>query len=118
MLSNLIEIDISGEGDELLRKSFSALEYSEDKISVLGYRFSTTGNLVFCWAADSPAIPFPLRLNVHQAADLAISWLRQSDYPPQPIHDGDNHKGWNLTTNCDIAWSVVMVSPKWIMYGK
>lgn len=91
-----------------------------------GYKIdSERGQLVFMRYASSPdMVPFPTPLNAERCADVAFDWLSAQTYPRQPDHDGDNDKGWLLSTG---AWgqvdghgyhSFMSVKPCWIMFGK
>ena len=81
--------------------------------------------LVFYWM-ESKAPGFtnlPFRADAAEVFTIAERWLAQSDYGPQPGHDGDNGKGFRLYNE---RWGHVdgrheaflAVSPAWAMYGK
>lgn len=59
----------------------------------------------------------PHVLSEEQAISMITSWLESQDYGKQPNHDGSNGKGFK-------AWSpehwadVIVVQPRWSMYGK
>ena len=67
-------------------------------------------------------LPFPI--TVDGAVNFLWDWLQDVEYEKQPDHDGDNHKGFIVTTgdfwgHCEGAWeSILMVTPYWQMYGK
>ena len=70
---------------------------------------------------DLLALPYPM--DVEAAIPFAWNWLKTAKYPPQPDHDGSNHKGFEVFNE---AWgrvgdrrnSFVAIKPEWQMYGK
>lgn len=68
-------------------------------------------------------IRLPFTLDAAGAADFALRWLAECEYPREPDHDGDNGKGWEVYNNqwsrvTDDWHSFVGVRPAWQMYGK
>jgi len=80
--------------------------------------------ILFRWK-DDKATPFPAPLAPKVCAYLIAQWLEAADYGEQPKHDGDNHKGFFLTTGK--FWDHIEgvghaacaeIRPCWMMYGK
>ncbi len=71
---------------------------------------------------DACSLPFPL--SAEATIPFLWNYLQTADYPPEPDHDGDNGKGFLLTTGNGWGhvegshYSIFMVKPEWQMYGK
>lgn len=83
--------------------------------------------MVFFFSPDPAALSektaFPFRMDADGAADFAARWLAEVKYPKEPDHDGDNERGWRLRTDeqghsGEDLYSIAVVAPVWIMYGK
>jgi hypothetical protein len=73
---------------------------------------------VLCPRQIEGASPFPVLLSPEMCADIIEQWLITVDYGTQPDHDGDNYKGFYLTTTGNYISSRVEIRPCWMMYGK
>jgi len=82
------------------------------------------GSLIFYWGTiESPAVPFPVRVDSGAAAQIATSWLAEQDYGREPDTDGFAKRGFRIYNE---AWGhaggsyqgFVAVKPAWIVYGK
>lgn len=104
---------------------------ADDPTPHLRNREKTTAKplrLVFYWnkpdrPSDQTIVALPFSLDVAGAADFAIRWLKEQDYGREPVHDGDNGRGWRLYNegwgHVDNDWSAfVAVAPAWALYGK
>jgi hypothetical protein len=84
--------------------------------------------IVLLWSASNvyqkPAIPLPYPMQLEAATEFLWHWLQSSDFGRQPDHDGDNGKGFEVTTGNgwghveECHYSIVGVYPDWQMYGK
>jgi len=83
--------------------------------------------ILFGWE-DKEATPFPIPLSDQMCADIIKQWLTELaeiDYGREPNHDGDNRRGFYLTTGKfwdhidDMGHAACLeVRPCWMMYGK
>jgi hypothetical protein len=94
-----------------------------------GYRIDPAKGLIFYWSVDSDGTAkngvskLPYEMKLKAAVEFAWSWLEAQDYPPEPDHDGSNHKGWRVYNE---AWNRIgdewgafaAIQPEWMMYGK
>jgi hypothetical protein len=67
---------------------------------------------------------FPFKMSKESLKNFITDWLKQASYGPQPDHDGDNHKGFIISTGD--FWGHIefmnqtsfSVQTDWQMYGK
>ena len=102
-------------------------EYPCPKCNGRGERPACAG-MVLLWHEDevggvkSTALPFAL--DAEAAVGFLWSYLQTAEYGPQPDHDGDNGKGFIVTTGDfwghveGSHYAFVGVYPDWQMYGK
>ena len=75
-------------------------------------------------ANDKPdRIPFPFMADAAVAAEFAMRWLKECDYPREPDTDGSTKKGWRVYSERwgridDDHSSIIAVAPLWAVYGK
>lgn len=79
--------------------------------------------LVLCWHEDRELTALPYAMDCETALTFAEGWLKQQPYPPEPDHDGDNAKGFQLTTgdfwgHIGTHYSTLAVLPCWSLLGK
>ena len=84
--------------------------------------------MVLLWGEDhvrgvkAEKLPFPLSLEA--AIEFLWSWLETAEYGNEPDHDGDNKKGFLVTTGNywghveESHYAFIGVYPEWQMYGK
>lgn len=129
-------VDITSEGSlaDVMKIAFGKYRQAE------GYLVSPEKGLVFFWlAAHETAVglvKLPFKMSAANAAIFAEQWLSQTDYGPEPDHDGDNGRGWRVYNEAwgrvnappmkdypnlpseDWTYSFIAVQPVWAMYGK
>jgi len=130
MSSNFL-IDISSEGEKRLQQAFHLRmepdgRYASQKAdTAIGYVIDPElGMVFFQWKPSGEFAPFPFKMDADGCAAFAFRWLAEAEYPREPDHDGDNHKGWRFYNE---AWghvghyrseALIAVKPEWQMYGK
>lgn len=84
-----------------------------------------TRRLILFWSLADGVIPFLAPLKPEQLTEYVKAWLGSVDYGRRPNHDGDNGKGFYLTTGQ--SWNHIEdfghyacmdIRPCWMMYGK
>jgi hypothetical protein len=66
----------------------------------------------------------PYKLTAESAPDFLWGFLREMEYPAEPDHDGDNEKGYHITSGDgwgmigDSNYALLQVLPLWMMHGK
>lgn len=117
-------------------KQYGSSMVAEERTSV-EYRCKSCGGkgkvepksgMVLFWHEDhlhqvkSVALPFPL--GVDAAVDFLWAWMENADFGKEPDHDGDNGKGFIVTTGDfwghveGSHYAFLGVYPDWQMYGK
>ena len=78
------------------------------------------GALVFGWHSSmKDSVPLPAPMGKDALIGLVLGWLEGAQYPEEPDHDGDNHKGWHLSTvGYEDFYATFKVEPYWVEYGK
>lgn len=122
---NNFKMDVVSEGDQSLEYAF---QIAFGRHSGATHWLVKDNVLGFFWVdpkiTGHPAQPFVVRYSAAECADFAKKWLeRGADYGREPDHDGDNGKGWHVSTE---GWGhvfgsyagIVKVAPAWAMYGK
>lgn len=88
---------------------------------------SARSGMILYWSKPEDhtgAIVLPFPLTAEAAVTFLWDWLQTAEYRQEPDQDGDNGKGFIVTTgdfwgHCDGShYSIVMVTPDWQMYGK
>lgn len=84
--------------------------------------------LILLWHEDLvrgvKATPLPFPLTCEAAIDFLWAWLATAKYPKEPDHDGDNSKGFIVSTGDfwghveGSHYAFLAVYPDWQMYGK
>ena len=73
---------------------------------------------------DSHVMRLPFLLNQSNVTDFLWCVLQDFTYPQEPDHDGDNEKGFIITTGNewgqikDEDYCILQMAPAWIMLGK
>lgn len=135
------QLEVTAEGPDRLRMVMGILFFDQYKSTrypkrATHYTIDPKAGLIFYdyqFAIKEPdrartEIPgnltkLPFTLDAEGAADFALRWLAETDYPKEPDHDGDNGKGWKVHLGqwgrvTDDWHSFVGVLPEWAMYGK
>ena len=66
----------------------------------------------------------PYEMDMESAKDFVWNWLKGAEYPETPDHDGDNSKGFLITTGDfwghinNSFYSIVAINPYYMMHGK
>lgn len=80
--------------------------------------------MVLYWADCDGSLLLPYKMDVEAAMKFVEGWLATVEYPEQPDHDGDNEKGFILSTgdfwgHVEGHWqSILAVQPCWALLGK
>lgn len=84
--------------------------------------------MILLWNEDQSiefkSTPLPFPLDVDAAISFLSNWLETATYPTEPDHDGDNGKGFTVSTGNfwghveGMHYAFLMVTPTWQMYGK
>jgi hypothetical protein len=82
-----------------------------------------TPTLILLWHNEEGATQFPYEMDLKEAYQFVIGWLKRANPGPQPDHDGDNNAGWRLfTEDWGHVWTsthaIFAIQPAWAMYGK
>lgn len=109
-----------------------ATHYKFDKIPkselgeahTIGMMQSKANGMILYGAMESGSTRLPYEMDVEQALVFAEGWLKHAAYEPQPDHDGDNVKGFQITTGN--FWghvngshcSILAIMPCWALLGK
>lgn len=116
-----------GETKEEFYAAMKLLFRTQDKspITATGYIINENKFVLFQYDREEEGMtPFPYPMDYEATATFIWGWLQKVDYPPQPDHDGDNHKGFEVANN---SWGEVdgyqystfgAIRPNWCMYGK
>jgi hypothetical protein len=102
----------------------TATHYAVTKIAQENYMVNTEApTLVLYWYKDEKALPLPYEMDCEAALAFAEGWLKSASYPEEPDHDGDNEKGFLLTTGNFWAHvgghgSIMAIQPCWALLGK
>lgn len=115
-------IQITSQGEPDFRKALSFFFRSPIDV-VKFYSVSESHGLILYWAECNDAKPLPFVMAEKAAADFAWNWLQQADYPPEPDHDGENGKAFQIYneawTHVNGRWEArVGIRPVWAMFGK
>lgn len=119
---------------DVLERLPEAIQYTlSNKSKIWGYKIIPRKNMdddnvdrfiLFRWE-DSRAIQFPVPLTPLMCAEIIKQWLLTVDYGQEPDHDGDNEKGFYLSTGHywdhidDMGHGACLdIRPCWMMYGK
>jgi hypothetical protein len=112
-------INITSHGEKYFKKAF---EFSQYKAK--GYKIKENCFILY-WTEsdDEDYISFPYEMEMDQASSFIYNWLKQSDYPQEPDHDGNNSKGWRVFNeswgNVGGDWKTFLaVMPVWIIHPK
>jgi hypothetical protein len=126
------KFELTAEGTELLQlamkimfsRRHKATHYKVDaKLGLVFYDFSYALKQEER-INNTSVMRLPFTLDSNGAADFAKRWLAETNYGPEPDHDGDNGKGWHVYSgswgkpDADDWHSFVAVQPAWAMYGK
>lgn len=87
------------------------------------YSVSEKYGLTLFWTAEETATALPFDMAVEAATDFAWHWLCSAPIGPEPDHDGDNERGFEVGNEAwghvDNKWrAFVYIKPIWMMYGK
>ena len=119
-------IDVTAEKEETfklaMRIAFSVQDTATHFAIIKGNKEGTKRLCLF-WDEGRDRQPLPYEMTVEKAIRFAWDWLSTVEYPPQPDHDGDNHKGFRVYNEewghvDDDSAGIVAVDPAWAMYGK
>lgn len=122
---NNFRIDLTAEGDTVLKKAMEIAFTNSAGGKVEAYKVDPEKGLIFFWTStlhkDVQKLPF--KLDAEGAADFTRRWLAEQDYGRQPDHDGDNGKGFRIYCESwgrvgDLSGSFVAIQPCWAWYGK
>ena len=99
------------------------ISHNSDEVVVTTGPEAGTRTLILLWHADGPSLALPFQLKLDAAVEFVHSWLESIDYPPEPDHDGSNHKGFRAFTDswghvAGHRYGIVGIQPAWAMYGK
>jgi len=111
--------DITATGDDLLRIAIQVAFMKENEVVDIK---EVNNTLVLYWSTEK-ANPF-MTLDFEATFKVVKEWLdKQTQYPNEPNHDGDNKKGFRVYNE---AWGEVKndwrafcgIEPVRMMYGK
>ena len=82
--------------------------------------------LILFWSDQSindPINRFPAVMGPAELEPIIKAWLAERQYPPEPDHDGSNHKGWRVYNEqwgkVNDEWQAfAAIEPVWLEYGK
>ena len=134
------KIDIKADSDASLRKAIdiafahNAVCQTVQSYQVVTLESSPTNRvpeelngktaLVLCWdkvdrQKEDARTNLPCGLDSGAAADVAMRWLAEQKWGPEPDHDGDNRKGWRILTGVSsVSSAVCTIVPAWAIYRK
>jgi len=82
-----------------------------------------TETLILLWHEERNAVALPYPINLAGAVEFTKGWLANTDYGPQPDHDGDNEKAWRVFCDhwghvYDHHYGIAGIQPRWAMFSK
>lgn len=92
----------------------------------VGYLIEKNSLIIFKYR-DSRMKEFPFPYTQEMICDFIWEWLKNVKYEEEPYHDGDNKKGYRISTfEEDSIWycpggyhsASMKIEPVWCMYGK
>lgn len=139
-----VTFDMTCIGKDRLTMAMQIMFYSEPHrprpVRATHYQITTERGLVFYdYSFELSGVPqaeqykdkiptdltaMPFKLDAEGAADFALRWLDEAEYPREPDTDGSTEKGWRVHNgqwghpHSDNWSSFVAVKPDWIVYGK
>jgi len=121
------KIDVISEGKEAftLALKIALSRYSK----VTHYYVDAKRGMVLYWTdpKETGVTKLPFDMKLEHAVDFVWGWLQEgADFGAQPDHDGDNGKGFRVSTD---SWgrvanvpgefyTIAAIQPVWAMYGK
>lgn len=109
--------------DMSLKMCFSNSPGSKAKYYSVNEKFG----MILYWSKpeeEQNSQPLPYEMDLNASGDFVWNWLKNTKYPKQPDHDGDNSKGFFITNGDGWGhvngsfYSIVAVQPEYMMHGK
>lgn len=118
---------IASEGLDDFRIAMGLAFKAGSRKSATSYEFDPERGMIFYWTDMGESVigvqrlPYPMDLEA--ATVFAWGWLRKTEYPTEPNHDGSNNKGFRVYNeewgHVKGRWQAfVAIKPEWQMYGK
>ena len=115
--------DITARGHEALIAAMRIVALSNQKF--VGWATQHNEKLIVYWSLTDlkDVDSFPSSLTIDGIVPIIEAWLGEAKFGPEPDHDGDNMKGFQIYNeqwgHVDNKWQACFaVRPKWIMLGK